>query len=88
MTPEFHYHRKDGRDKLEIFGLSLLDMAVELAYIARRMYNTIMKKNPEQAEAFRQAAIQAFTHPVTWDATKAPPVDTEIMLCIPKKEEQ
>lgn len=64
-------------------------MAMEPAYIARRMYLSIVRQQgPEMAEAFRQAAIQAFTHPVTWDATKVPPVDAEIMLVIPKKEEQ
>lgn len=86
MTPEFHYHRKDGRDKLQIFGMSLLDMSVEPAYIARRMYASVARQNPEMADAFRAAAIQAFNHPATWDLTKAPPTDIEMMVTMPKED--
>lgn len=80
LKAEFLYHRKDGYDKLHAIGMSLADMAIEPAYIARKLYASIKKQNPAQAEAYRQMVIDAVTSPLTWDVSKAPKQDLEIYI--------
>lgn len=68
-SPEFFYHRKDGRDKSYAFNMSLTDLAIEPSYIARKIYQAMMKQNPEMAEGFKSMVIDAITSPITWDLT-------------------
>lgn len=70
-NPEFFYHRKNGSDKSFSKDMDLSDLAVEPAYIARRIYQAIMKQDPAIAEAFKSMVIDAVTCPVTWDLTDA-----------------
>lgn len=83
MKPEFLYHRKDGRDKIHAAGMSLADMAVEPAYIARRLYGSFMRQDPKIAEHFRRMVIQAVTDPQTWDITKAKMPEVEMCILAP-----
>lgn len=83
MKSEFYYHRKNGRDSLQVQGMSLLDIAAEPAYIARRLYSSILRQEPSSAEAFKKAVIQIVTDPVTWDVSKAPTPDIEMLVTAP-----
>lgn len=87
MKPEFFYHRKDGYDRFRASGMSLAEMAVEPAYIARKLYATIKKQNPVHAEAFRKMVIDAVTAPMTWDVSTAPEQDLEMFITVPGKTE-
>ena len=68
---EFLYHRKDGRDKTHIAHMDLMEMAIEPSYIARQIYKAMMKRDPAQAEIYKQMVIDAVTSPLTWDLTDA-----------------
>lgn len=83
MKPEFFYHRKDGRDKVHAMGMSLAEMAVEPAYIARRLYASFARKDPAIANQFRKMVIQAVTDPMTWDLTTAKTPDLEMCILAP-----
>ncbi len=80
LKQEFLFHHKDGYDKLHAIGMSLADMAIEPAYIARKLYAGIKKRNPVQAEFFRKMVIEAVNSPQTWDVSKAPEQDLEIYI--------
>lgn len=70
-SPEFFYHRKDGRDKIHAANMDLMEMAIEPSYIARLIYKAMMKRDPDQAEIYKQMVIDAVTSPLTWDLTDA-----------------
>ena len=80
LKPEFFYLRKDGYDKIHAIGMSLAEMAIEPAYIARKLYASIKKQNPVHAEVFRQMVIDAVTSPLTWDVSKTPAQDLEFYI--------
>lgn len=79
-SPEFFYHRKDGRDTTYTIGMDLIDMAFEPAYIARNIYQAIMKENPAIAETYKNLVIKAVTDPDIWDLSDA--VEPEISAVI------
>lgn len=83
MKPEFLYHRKDGKDKVHAAGMSLVEMAIEPAYIARRLYASFMRQDPKIAEYFRKTVIQAVTDPSTWDITNARIPEIEMCILAP-----
>ena len=84
-SPEFFYHRKDGRDKSYAFNMSLTDLAIEPSYIARKIYQAMMKQNPEMAEGFKSMVIDAITSPITWDLTGAKEPDISAIITVPDK---
>ena len=86
-SPEFFYHRKDGRDKSYAFNMSLTDLAIEPSYIARKLYQAIMKQDPAMAEAFKSMVIDAVTSPITWDLTGAKEPDISAVITVPSETE-
>lgn len=86
-SPEFFYHRKDGRDRFLTKYLSLTDLAIEPSYIARKIYQAIMKQDPEMAEAYKSMVIDAVTSPITWDLTGAKEPDISAVITVPDKTE-
>ena len=84
---EFFCHRKDGHDKSYSFNMTLMDLAIEPAYIARKIYQAMMKQNPEMAEAFKSMVIDAVTSPITWDLTGAKEPDISAVITVPDKTE-
>ena len=86
-SPEFFYHRKDGRDKSYAFNMSLTDLAIEPSYIARKIYQAMMKQNPEMAEGFKSMVIDAITSPITWDLTGVKEPDISAVITVPDKPE-
>lgn len=80
VESEFFYQRKDGYDKLHAIGMSLAEMAIEPAYIARKLYASMLKQNPAHAEVFRQMVIDAVTSPVTWEVSDMPKQDLEVYI--------
>lgn len=84
MKPEFLYHRKDGKDKVHAAGMSLVEMATEPAYIARRLYASFMRQDPLIAEHYRRMVIQAVTDPMTWDLTNAAKPEVEMCIIAPE----
>lgn len=87
QSPEFFYHRKDGRDKSYSFNMTLMDLAIEPSYIARKIYQAIMKQDPAMAEAFKSMVIDAVTSPITWDLTGAKEPDISAVITVPDQTE-
>lgn len=86
-SPEFFYHRKDGRDRSFAQNMNLMDLAIEPSYIARKIYQAIIKQDPTMAEAFKSMVIDAVTSPITWDLTGAKEPDISAVITVPDKTE-
>lgn len=80
MKPEFSYSRKNGRDSIRVLGMSYVDVAIEIAYIARKFYATLMRRDPGAAQLFKSFVLRSVTNPATWDVSDSPLPELEVVI--------
>lgn len=80
MKPEFSYSRKNGRDSIRVLGMSYADVAIEIAYIARKFYATLMRRDPGSALLFKSFVLKAVADSATWDVSNSPLPELELVI--------